>query len=150
MRPGLSPKVGYIRVKFSLICRVAPSLVDPAKSPHTRPPIAHIRLPLTLSDRSGTRGPFPTTHLHLWSHAFFEVQPNTHRGYWHKTGVVFATNADYVCPSYIGSRGNNLENKPQTYGRHKCLWAVWLLGETVAYVGCLVVCRAAPGRGTPT
>ena len=70
--------------------------------------------------------------------------------YWPRTGVVYDTNADYVCPPYTGSRGDNLDNKPQAYGGHTCLWAVWLLGETVANVDRLVVCRAAPGERTPT
>ena len=71
-----------------------------------------------------------------------------HRGlsHWPRTGVVYDTNADYVCPPYTGSRGDNLDNKPQAYGGHTCLWAVWLLGETVANADRLVVCRAAPGE----
>ena len=75
-----------------------------------------------------------------------------HRGlpYCPKTGVVYDTNADYVCSQYTGSRGDNLDNKPQAYGGHKCLWVVWLLGETVANVDSLVVRRAAPGERTPT
>ena len=72
-----------------------------------------------------------------------------HRGlsYWPRTGVhvIYDTNVDFVCPPYIGSRGDNLDNKPQAYGGHTCLWAEWLLGETVANVDRLVVCRAAPG-----
>ena len=72
-----------------------------------------------------------------------------HRGlsYWPRTGVVYDTNADYVCPPHTGSRGDNLDNKPQAYCGHTCLWAVWLLGETVVNVDRLVVCRAAPGEG---
>ena len=36
-----------------------------------------------------------------------------HRGllYWPKNGAVYATDADYVCPSSTGSRGENLDNK---------------------------------------
>ena len=43
-----------------------------------------------------------------------------HRGlsYWPRTGVVYDTNADYVCPPYTGSRGDNLDNKPQAYGAY--------------------------------
>ena len=65
---------------------------------------------------------------------------------WPKTGAVCVTNAADVCSS-TGSRGDNLENKPQAYGGHTCLW---LLGETVVNVDCLVVCRAPPGGRTPT
>ena len=80
------------------------------------------------------------------------VQMKMHRGllYWPKTGVVYDANADYICPPYTGPRGDNLDNKPQTYGGHMCLWAVWLLGETVANIDRLVVCRAAPDERTPT
>ena len=54
-----------------------------------------------------------------------------HRGlsHWPRTGVVYDTNVDYVCPPYTGSRGDNLDNNPQAYGAHRCLWAEWLLGE---------------------
>ena len=56
-----------------------------------------------------------------------------HRGLlqWPKTGVIYAANEVYVWASFTGSRGGNLEKRPQAYGGHTCLWAVWQLGETV-------------------
>ena len=54
-----------------------------------------------------------------------------------------------VCTPYTGSNGDNLAYKTKAYGGHTCLWAEWLLGETVASVDRLVVYRAAPGGRTP-
>ena len=52
-----------------------------------------------------------------------------HRGllYWPKTGAVYAMNADYVCPTYIGSRQDNLENNSKPTVDLHAYGPVWLL-----------------------